>query len=269
MGITYNNGKADVGSSGMYYVSFGDGEKKVILIPGLSDGFATVKGKARMLVGPYKPFLGAHTVYMFSRRNDIPEGFSIEDMAEDQAAAMKELGIESAYIVGVSQGGMIAQFLAAKHPELVKKLVLAVTAPCVNDIINDTVNGWIKMAEADDHKQLMIDTAEKSYSPGYLKKYRKFYPFLGMLAKPDDNYRRFFINAKAILGFDARGILNDIQCPTLIVGGSDDKTTGTQALYDLHERIAGSELYVYDGLGHATYEEAPDFNERIFAFIDR
>ncbi len=269
MGTSYTNGEVSVGDSGMYYVSFGSGEKNVIMLPGLSDGLTTVKGMARVLARPYKPFLDGHKVYMFSRRNDIPEGFSIEDMADDQAAAMKELGIESAYIVGVSQGGAIAQYLAAKHPELVKKLVLTVTAPCVNDLLSGALNGWIEMAKAGDHKRLMIDTVEKSYSPGYLKKYKKFYPFLGMLANPDDGYRRFLANARAILEFDARGILGDIKCPTLIVGGNDDRITGTPALYELHERIAGSELYVYDGLGHGTYEEAPDFNERVFGFIDR
>lgn len=53
-----------------------------------------------------------------------------------------------------------------------------------------------------DHKSLMIDTAEKSYSEKHLKMYRKIYPVVGMIGKPR-NYDRFFLNAKAILEFDA------------------------------------------------------------------
>lgn len=54
---------------------------------------------------------------------DIPENYSTRDMAEDQAKAMKALGIANANVMGVSQGGMIAQYLAIDHPELVRKLI--------------------------------------------------------------------------------------------------------------------------------------------------
>ena len=89
-----------------------------------------------------------------------------------------------------------------------------------------------------------------------------------MVGKPK-SYRRFLVNANAILDFDARGILGCINCPTLIIGGGKDKTVGTKAAYELHDGIAGSELYIYPELGHAAYEEAPDFNRRIFDFIEK
>ena len=82
-----------------------------------------------------------HTVYLFSRKRSLPETYSIREMAADQAAAMKAMGISDAHVLGVSQGGMIAQYLASDHPELVGKLVLAVTAPCVNDSIRGCVGG--------------------------------------------------------------------------------------------------------------------------------
>lgn len=262
------NRKVTVGDTDMYYVSFGHGEKNIIFLPGLSDGFATVKGMAALLAPPYKMFFEKYTVYMFSRKNDMPDGYSIRDMAADQALAMKTLGIEKAYVVGVSQGGMISQYLAADFPELVEKLVLAVTAPCVNDVLRDAVTGWIKMAERGDHGALMRDTAEKSYSDAYLKKYRKFYPFLSLVGKPK-SYRRFYINARAILDLDAREADKNIKCPVLIIGGELDKVVGTKAANELHDLIPDSELYIYSGLGHAAYEEAKDFNSRIFEFCER
>ena len=83
-------------------------------------------------------------------------------MAEDQAKAMNALGIANANVMGISQGGMIAQHLAINHPELVKKLVLAVTLAKQNKIIQDVASNWISMAEHGDYKSLTIDTAEKS-----------------------------------------------------------------------------------------------------------
>ena len=260
------NGDVKVGNTEMYYACFGHGNKTLTVLPGLSDGLATVKGKAMLLAGSYRPILGDYTVYMFSRKNDIPEGYSIWDMANDQAAALKELGVEKTAVLGVSQGGMIALAMALDHPDLVEKLALAVSAPRVNPLISERVGRWIKLAEAGDHKQLMIDTVENSYSPERLKKLRRAYHLIGNINKPKD-YRRFLINARAILAFDAFDRLGDVTCPTLILAGEDDKIVGVEASREMKERIPGSTLHIYPGLGHAAYEEAPDFYERIFQFL--
>ena len=262
------NGSVPVDDSEMSFVSFGNGSKILILIPGLSDGLTTVRGKAILLARPYKCFFKQYTVYMFSRKDHLPEDYSIREMAEDQAKAMRELGMKKACVLGVSQGGMIAQYLAADHPELVEKLVIAVSAPEVNQKIRACINQWIGYAERGSHKEMMISTAEKSYSETYLKKYRRFYPFLGFLGKPSD-YRRFITNAKAILKFDAAPVLQSIKCPTLVIGGGEDQITGAQASYDLHYLIPGSELFMYKGLGHAAYEEAKDFYQRVFSFLEK
>lgn len=81
----------------------------------------------------------------FSRRNRLPEGFSTRDMAADQAEAMKLLGISRADVMGVSQGGMIAQYLATDYPDMVNKLVLAVTLARQNETIREAVGAWIDM----------------------------------------------------------------------------------------------------------------------------
>ena len=203
---------------------------------------------------------------MFSRKNEMPEGYSIRDMAADQARALKELGITKASVMGVSQGGMIAQYIAIDYPELVEKLVITVSAPRVNEIIHDGVSSWIEMAVKGDHKSLMIDTAERGYSEKYLKAYRKIYPVIGMVGKPH-SYDRFLINARAILKFNAYDELDKIICPTYIIGGDDDKTVGVQASYEMNERIANSKLHIYNGLGHAAYEEASDFYQRVYDFL--
>ena len=261
-----NNGCVRIGDTGMYYVSFGKGTRNLVALPGLSDGLATVKGKAWILSRPYRKYLQDYTVYMFSRKNDMPEGYSIRDMAEDQALAMRELGIDQACVLGVSQGGMIAQFLAVDHPEMTAKLILAVTAPNANPVLTENVSAWIGMAKRGDHRALMTDTAQKIYSEPYFRKYRAFLPLVARLTKPS-SCDRFLKNALAILRFDARSELPKISCPTLIIAGSDDRAVGKDAAYRLKEAISDSELFVYEGLGHGAYEEAEDFYDRVFAFL--
>ena len=261
------NGSVTTGNTEMYYVSFGKGGKNLVVLPGLSDGLATVKGKALILSYPYRKFFQDYTVYLFSRKNDMPDGYTIRDMAKDQILAMKKLGIDQAYLLGVSQGGMISQYIAIDHPEMVAKLILAVTAPYANSIVKDVVSCWINMAEQGNHTALMLDTAEKMYSEDYLRKNRKVFPFLAKVTKPS-SYDRFLKNAHAILGFDARNALSKIHCPTLILAGSDDHTIGNDAAFELNRAIAGSKLFVYEGLGHGAFEEAKDFYDRVLEFCN-
>ena len=266
MSRNVKNGKVDIGGAVMYYAAFGHGDKSLAVLPGLSDGLMTVKGKALLLAKPYKPFFKEYTVRMFSRREPLPDGFTISDMADDTAKALELLGVGSTSVLGVSQGGMIAQLFAARYPGMTEKLIVAVSAPYTNDTARGNVSGWMAMAGRGDHKSLMIDTAEKGYSEAYLKKYRKMYPLLGKIGKPK-SYGRFLVNASAILGFDARDELDKISSPTLVIGGAEDKTVGVQASRELHDGIKGSSMYIYDRLGHAVYEEAEDFYERVFAFL--
>lgn len=261
------NGCVVIKDTDMYYVSFGHGGKNLIVLPGLSDGLATVKGKALFLKAPYKRFLNEYTVYMFSRKNNMPENYSIRQMAEDQALAMKALGIGRAIVLGVSQGGMVSQYLAIDHPELVEKLILAVTAPYANDIVKSAVGSWIGMAKEGNHVRLMVDTAEKMYSDAYLEKNRKLFPLMARFTKPG-SYERFFRNAYAIMEFDAREELPRICCPTLIIAGDDDKTVGNEAPYELNAGIPNSSMYIYKGLGHGTFEEARDFYDRVYDFCE-
>ncbi|MBR2256982.1 MAG: alpha/beta hydrolase [Blautia sp.] len=262
------DGSVAIGNTEMYYVSFGSGSKKLVVLPGLSDGLATVEGKAWLLAASYRKFFQDYTVYMFSRKNEMPEGYTIREMAADQALAMKKLNIDQACLLGVSQGGMIAQYIAIDHSQMVKKLILAVTATYANDIVKETVSHWIELAEQGDHTALMVDTAEKMYSENYLRKNRKYFPMIARLTKPA-SYDRFMKNALAILHFDSRSELSKITCPALIIAGSDDHTVGNDAARELNKAIAGSELYIYDGLGHGAYEEAKDFYDRILEFCSR
>ena len=267
-GAMPRSGCAAAGTTGMQYVSFGSGPRVLAVLPGLSDGLATVKGKAWILSLPYRRYFRDFTVYLFSRKDDMPEEYTIRDMAEDQVLAMDALGIRKICLLGVSQGGMIAQSIAAEHPDRVEKLILAVTASYANSTVKEAVSGWIGMAVRGDHRALMTDPAERMYSKAYLRKYGRLFPLLAAFTKPA-GYDRFLKNAYAILDFDARDVLSKVSCPTLIIAGVDDRTVGNDAPYELNAAISGSELFIYKGLGHGLFEEAKDFYDRVLAFCAR
>lgn len=260
------NGSINIDETTMDYISFGKGSKNLIILPGLGDGIKTVRGMAVPFALMYKFFVKDYTVYMFSRKNVLPDKYSSRKMAEDTKKAMDILNIEKTDVWAVSQGGTIAQYLAIDYPERVNKLLLTVTYSKPNSIIDSAVGSWIKYANANNYAAIFTDTAEKSYSENYLKKYRKLYPILSRFGKPK-NYDRFITMAEACLVHDSYDELDKIKCPTLIIGGSDDKIVGVQASYEMAERIRNSQIFIYDGLGHGLYEEAPDFNKRIMDFF--
>lgn len=263
-----HNGSVRVENSEMDYISFGNGDKNLIMLPGLGDGLSTVKGMALVFSIMYRIYAKKFTVYVFSRKNHLQEGYSTREMAKDHAEAMTVLGISKADILGISQGGMIAQYLAIDYPDLVDKLILAVTSANSNEIIKRVAGVWIEMAKQGNYKDLMIDTAEKSYSEKYLKKYRRIYPFIGKIGKPQ-SFKRFLIQAASCISHNAYAELNNIVCPTLVIGGDCDKIVGTTAASAIAENINQSELFIYHGLGHGLYEEAKDFNERVLNFLIR
>lgn len=263
-----HNGSVRVGNSEMDYISFGKGNKNLIMLPGLGDGLSTVKGMAFLFSMMYRIYAKEFTVYVFSRKNRLPEGYSTRKMAKDQADAMTALGISKAHILGISQGGMVAQYLAIDHPNLIDHLVLAVTSSKPNEILENVVGAWMEIATQGNYKALMIDTAEKSYSENYLKKYRRLYPFLGKMGKPK-SFQRFLIQAASCITHNAHDELHKILCPTLIIGGNCDQIVGTAAASAIADQIRGSELFIYKNLGHAAYEEAKDFRARVLNFMIR
>ena len=247
------------------YIRFGNGPKTLIMIPGVGDGLKTVKGMALPFAFLYRSLAKDFTVYVFSRRRILSPDMTTRDMAEDLNSAMDALGLSSTALVGVSQGGMIAQWLAIDHPDKVEKLVLTVTLSRPNDTVRDVISRWMKMADQGDYKGIMLDTAERSYSEKRLRQSRMAYQLLGSIGKPK-SFDRFRIQAASCVTHDTYDLLDRITCPTLVIGGKEDKIVTGQASVEIAERIPDCQLLLYDGLGHGLYEEAPDFLQRVSAF---
>lgn len=259
-------GKVIVGDTDMDYVVFGYGEKPFVILPGLSDGLKTVYKQEKVLAVYYKKFAQRFRVYIFSRKNKLEQDYTTRDMARDLKTALEKLRISKTYVMGVSQGGMIAQHLAIDYPDTVEKLILGVTVSKQNEILQKVVNSWIEMAASNDYRRLIIDTMEKTYTEKYFKRYRLLYPIISRIGKPKD-FSRFLIQAKACINHNSYNELDKIKCPTLVIGGDSDKVVGKNASQEMAEKIKSCKLIIYEGLGHSAYEETKDFNHQVINFL--
>ena len=260
------NGILNLSGADMDYIRFGSGKRTLIMLPGLGDGLRTVRGTALPMALMYRMFCKDFTVYAFSRKEPLSNGFTTRDMAFDLAEAMAELGIEKADILGVSMGGMIAQHLAIDFPEKVNKLILTVTASRPNPILTESIDEWVSCARRGDHTALMDSNVRRIYSEDYYRKNQWMVPIMGRLTKPS-SYDRFFIQADACLTHDAFDRLSEIHAPTLVVGGEKDLALGGDASREIAANITGAELLMYEQWGHGLYEEAKDFNRAVLRFL--
>ncbi len=249
----------------MRYFRFGSGEKVMVMLPGIS--IKSVMESADFVAGAYKMFSPKYTVYLFDRRTDIPETYTVDEMGEDTAAAMTALGLKDTYMVGVSQGGCMAQIIAADHPELVKKLVLESTVSRLSDDAVKTVGKWVEYARAGDKDALNLEFAESIYSDAFWDKYRDAILSMARLYT-DDELARFVRLAEGMNGYTVYERLDSVHCPVLVMGGSDDRIFSQADLRETAEKLHG-ELYLFESYGHAFYDEADEAKQRILDFFEK
>ena len=260
------NGVLNLGNTRMEYIRFGSGTEHLIMLPGLGDGLRTMKGTALPMALMYRVFAKDFTVWAFSRKSELPEGYTTRDMARDQARAMELLGIERAHIFGVSMGGMIAQHLAIDFPEKVDRLILTVTSAKPNPILQESVREWIELARRGDHEGFMDSNLRRIYSEKYYRKNKWMIPLVGRLTKPK-SYDRFFVQAEACLTHDTYDSLHQIGASVLVIGGEKDQALGGDASREIAAAIPNAWLRMYEQWGHGLYEEAKDFNRILLEFL--
>lgn len=263
--LNAKNDAVSMDGTSMEYIRFGSGKRMLVMLPGLGDGLRSVRGTALPMALMYRTFAKDFTVYAFSRKIQMPQGYTTRDMARDLAEAMEQLDIEKAVIFGVSMGGMIAQHFAADYPEKVEKLILTVTSSRPNPLLIQSVEEWMGLALEEDHTALMESNLRRIYSDRYYRSNKWLVPILGMVTKPK-SYDRFLVQAQACLTHDAYDKLSGIHCPTLVIGGEQDHCLGGDPSREIAARIPNARLHMYPQWGHGLYEEAKDFNDLVLEY---
>ncbi len=200
-----------------------------------------------------------------SEHPDAPYSMALH--ADDLAALLTALGVERAHIAGISYGGEVAQAFAIAHPSRVRSLVLADTVSEVGPELRLTVESWRDRARAGDADGLFVTTAAWNFSAGYLAAHPD------VVAGARQRYRALDLSSvarlcDAFLDVDFTAGLNAIVAPTCIMVGDRDTLKGRAYADLLHDRIAGSELHVLAGAGHASCMERPaEFNTVVLGFL--
>jgi len=246
------------------YASFGKGEKTLIILPGLS--IKSVVGSASQIEKAYSVFSDDYTVFLFDRNENAGDGYSVENVAFDVRQVMDYLGIKKADVFGASFGGMVAETLAVRYPERVNRLVLGSTGarPCEGSF--RAIDVWIRLAEKGKKGLLLRQIFAGVYGGEDSTEDADYFGEGEKIS--DEELKRFLVYAKCARDFDIYDELYKIKCKTLVISAKNDEVIPVKAAYEIAEKL-NCEIYVYPEYGHAVFDVAPDYKQRLYEFFTR
>ncbi|MBK3627278.1 alpha/beta hydrolase [Streptomyces sp. MBT49] len=201
---------------------------------------------------------------------------SVEAMADDAYTFIRALGYDKIDVFSFSLGGMVAQALVVKHPELVRKLVLTGTGPKGGKDMDKVarVTYWDILRATltrSDPKEFLFFNRNATGKPAA----RAFVNRLKERTVDRDvdvKTKAFQTQLKAIKkwGRSAPDDLSSITQPTLIANGDNDRMVPSVLSEDLHRRIKGSELIIYPDSGHGgIFQYHQEFAPAVVEFLAR
>jgi pimeloyl-ACP methyl ester carboxylesterase len=252
-------------------VKSGKSEKKLIIIPGLSDGLIkpqVLKNIKNSLFKFYELYLKTHEVYTISRKRNLNNSETTKTMADDYIKLIKKLGINKMDLMGLSMGAAISQHIAADYPEYVNKLILVVSPGAEsNQTTKKLVKEWIQYAQNNKMYKVAVDSTENTYTEKELKKKKITFPFLRLFSKTFTK-ERFIIQANAVYTHNASNKIEKIIADTLVVSGEKDKICPLKSSSEIAKKIKKCNLVIFENQGHALFEEEKEkFDELICKFL--
>ncbi|MBR5966634.1 MAG: alpha/beta hydrolase [Treponema sp.] len=245
---------------------FGNGKKPLVILPGIFN--KSLMPLAGAVADRYQKFLDGYKIYLLDRPLEPPQNCGAAFLAKAAAESLDALGVKGACVVGISAGGIAAQALAKSRPDLAAKLFLGSTCAKMTEAAAALIGNWADLAQEGKAADLNQAFAAAVYSQDFYQKYKDAI-FASLDGATCADLKRFATLARAVLDFDATSLLPKIKCPILAVGAGLDKIFGADAAPQI-ARLAGnsSRSFVYQNYGHAVYDEAPDYVDRIYEFFE-
>ena len=259
----YKSGYVHVNGLAMYYEIHGKGQP-LVLLHGAFSGIGTSFG--RILPGLAKTRkVIAFELQGHGRTADIDRPLTVEGMADDVAAALPELGIEQADVLGYSTGGAVALHFATRHPERLRKLVLMSIGYTLGGIHPGLMDGMGQMKP------------EMMYGSPFHEEYMRIAP------RPEDFARLFEKKTqmdRQLKDFSEEEIRR-IQAPVLLMIGDSDlirpehavemfRLLGGGVFGDTPAGLPNSQLAILPGTSHVSIADRADWLvSMINSFLDQ
>ena len=200
---------------------------------------------------------------------------TVGEMADDAIQLIQALGLETVDVLGFSLGGFVAQDLALKAPDLVRRLILTGTGPAGGAGIDKVgtlswpliLKGLLTLRDPKFYLFFTSTASGRRSASQYLRRLKARKKNRDKGPTP----RAFLRQLKAITawGKQPRQELGCLQAPTLIVNGDNDIMVPSVNSFELAERIPNAQLVIYEDAGHGgIFQHHADFVAKAQAFLD-
>ncbi len=185
---------------------------------------------------------------------------TIREMADDAAALLGALEIDSAHVMGISMGGMIAQELALAHPELVRTLTLGCTY-CGGEgsavTSQETIALLGEAMMSGDRARAVRTGWEVNVSAPFAADEDAWMAFAAIAERRAVAVTVVIAQMQAIAGHDTSARLPSLRMPTLMIHGTEDRMLPVSNGHMIAELIPDARLEILDGVGHLFFWEQP------------
>ena len=253
--------------NGVAYAALGTGPRTMLFLPGGLGAAAWEKAPARDFLPAYAT--ADFTVWWLARPRNMPAGYSIADMADGVAQVIADLGGRVDAVVGASYGGLIALYLAARHPESVGKIALLGSTAVIPDQTKaldrrfGEALGNGRFTEAGE-----AGLEEMPVRSPLLR--RLLAPIVGrMLASKDLNGPDVLVEMEAEMAYDARPILPQVTAPVLIVAGSGDILLPREVIEETARGLRDCTVIWHDGENHVRTIKGKRTAVEVLEFLGR
>lgn len=209
-------------------------------------------------------------------QSDKPiQRYDMELWADDAVGLLDHLGVDRAHVHGTSMGGMVAQALAARHPDRVHRLVLNCSAAKLDRAGRLTFRGWMDVARALGcgsrtlAELIAVQALSRSFLDG--ESGAAAVDMIQDILERSNRVEVFCRACQAMIDMDLRPLAAKITAPTLVIGGDEDVMTPWEVGPDgagqafLARNIEGAVRHVIRGSGHSTLFDGTEENCRVVA----
>jgi pimeloyl-ACP methyl ester carboxylesterase len=186
---------------------------------------------------------------------------TIRELAADAAGLLEALQLDSAHVLGISMGGMIAQELALAHPERIRTLGLGCTYCGGPGSVRASEEVWARVIGAgrSGDRELVLRTMwEINVSPAFAADEGERQGFVERALRRRVAVAVIEQQARAAAAHDTSSRLGQIELPTLVIHGTEDQMIPVSNGHMIAQLIPGARLEILDGVGHMFFLERPE-----------
>jgi 3-oxoadipate enol-lactonase len=183
------------------------------------------------------------------------------EMAGNAAALLAALELDSAHVMGISMGGMVAQELALGHPQLIRTLTLGCTycGGAGSALASEAdLAGLVEAMGSGDRERALRAGWEINVSPAMAADDDAYAAFRAIAMRRAVALPVIMQQMQACAAHDTNARLGQIAAPTLVIHGTEDRLLPVQNGKLIAARIPGAQLEIFDGVGHLFFWERPE-----------